>query len=44
MLLDLEENDFTTIAGKIVEELLSKNEIQVTDQDILMRALLEKRR
>ncbi|XP_053370510.1 solute carrier family 4 member 1a (Diego blood group) [Clarias gariepinus] len=43
VLLDLEENDFTTIAGKIVEELLSKNEIQVTDQDILMRALLEKR-
>ncbi|KAF5903786.1 band 3 anion exchange protein-like, partial [Clarias magur] len=43
VLLDLEENDFSAIAGKIVEELLSKNEIQVTDQDVLKKALLEKR-
>ncbi|XP_053470296.1 solute carrier family 4 member 1a (Diego blood group) isoform X3 [Ictalurus furcatus] len=43
VLLDLEENDFTVIAEKIVDELLEKNEIQASDRETLLKALLEKR-
>ncbi|KAF4092902.1 hypothetical protein AMELA_G00026160 [Ameiurus melas] len=43
VLLDLVENDFTVIAEKIVHELLEKNEIQASDQETLLKALLEKR-
>lgn len=44
VLLDLGENDFTVIAEKIVGELLEKNEIRASDQETLLKALLEKRR
>lgn len=44
VLLDLEENDFTVIAEKIVDELLEKNEIQASARETLLKALLEKRR
>ncbi|GAA6104153.1 solute carrier family 4 member 1a (Diego blood group) isoform X1 [Tachysurus ichikawai] len=43
VLLDLKENDFTVIAEKIVDELLTKNEIRSSDQEALLKALLEKR-
>ncbi|TSK77084.1 Band 3 anion exchange protein [Bagarius yarrelli] len=43
VLLDLKVNDFTVIAENIVEELLMKNEIRASDQETLMKALLEKR-
>ncbi|KAG7334851.1 hypothetical protein KOW79_001447 [Hemibagrus wyckioides] len=43
VLLDLKENDFTVIAEKIVDELLTKNEIRASDQETLLKTLLEKR-
>lgn len=44
VLLDLEENDFTVVAEKIVNELLRKGEIRASDQETLLKTLLEKRR
>ncbi|KAI5097266.1 band 3 anion transport protein, partial [Silurus meridionalis] len=44
VLLDVETNDFTLIAEKIVDELLEKNEIRASDRETLLKALLEKRR
>lgn len=44
VLLDLKQNDFTVIVEKIADELLGKNEIRASDQETLLKALLEKRR
>lgn len=44
VLLDLQETDFTVIAERIVDALLEKDEIRASDQETLLKALLEKRR
>lgn len=43
-LLDLNTSSLSMVAEKVVDELLSKNEIRAGDREGLLRALLMRRR
>lgn len=42
-IFDLDASSLSAVAEKVVDELLIKNEIQATDRDVLLRALLLRR-
>lgn len=44
VILDLNASSLSAVAEKVVDELLSKNEIRASDRDGLLRALLMRRR
>lgn len=44
VIFDLNASSLSTVAEKVVDELLNKNEIRASDRDDLLRALLMKRR
>lgn len=43
-LFDLNTSSLSLVAEKVVDELLSKNEIRASDREGLLRALLMRRR
>lgn len=43
-LLDMTTSNLSVVAEKVVDELLSKNEIRAGDRESLLRALLMRRR
>jgi len=44
VILDLNASSLSSVAEKVVDELLNKNEIRASDRDGLLRALLMRRR
>lgn len=43
-LFDLNTSSLFLVVEKVVDELLSKNEIRASDREVLLRALLMRRR